>query len=288
MCGDHNEPFKISKFSPTITAKEYAVGISTIQQYIYAGDCYQVNYAQRFSAAYSGDPFTAYLALRAALPSPFSGYMEFTQGALLSLSPERFIQVADGKAESQPIKGTIKRGSDPVSDQQNAAILQASPKDKAENVMIVDLLRNDLSKHCLDVAVPQLFTLQSFANVHHLVSTVTASLRPEAAAVQVLEDCFPGGSITGAPKIRAMEIIEELEPARRALYCGSLGYISADGNMDTNITIRSLVCSQGKIHCWGGGGIVADSEVDKEYQESVTKVKVLMDTLEETFLVTSR
>lgn len=278
--------FKIRRFDGKLNAIKYAKNIAKIQDYIHAGDCYQVNYAQRFSASYQGDPFDAYLALRTALPSPFSGYMEFEQGALLSLSPERFIQVRNGIAETQPIKGTIARGTDPAADQRNADELQASLKDRAENLMIVDLLRNDLSKHCDDIAVPALFSLQSFANVHHLVSTVTGHLQPGVNALQVLEDCFPGGSITGAPKIRAMEIIEELEPVRRSIYCGSLGYISADGNMDTNIAIRSLVCDKDKIHCWGGGGIVADSEAEKEYQESVTKVKVLLDTLERQFLDT--
>jgi para-aminobenzoate synthetase component 1 len=278
-----NISFKINNFKDKVNANKYAKKIAKIQDYIHAGDCYQVNYAQRFSADYQGDPFAAYLTLRTALPSPFSGYMEFEQGALLSLSPERFIQVRNGIAETQPIKGTIARGTDPVTDQRNADELQASLKDRAENLMIVDLLRNDLSKHCDDIAVPALFSLQSFANVHHLVSTVTGRLQPGVSALQVLEDCFPGGSITGAPKIRAMEIIEELEPVRRSIYCGSLGYISADGNMDTNIAIRSLVCDQGKIHCWGGGGIVADSEAEKEYQESITKVKVLLDTLERQF-----
>lgn len=281
-----NKSFIINKFKREVNAKKYANNIALIQDFIRAGDCYQVNYAQRFSADCSGDPFDAYLALRSVLPSPFSGYMEFEQGALLSLSPERFIQVRNGIAETQPIKGTIARGGDPESDQRNADALQASLKDRAENLMIVDLLRNDLSKHCEDVAVPALFSLQSFANVHHLVSTVTARLQSGVTALQVLQDCFPGGSITGAPKIRAMEIIEELESTRRSVYCGSLGYISADGNMDTNIAIRSLVCSAGKIHCWGGGGIVADSEAEKEYQESITKVKVLLDTLEKQFLVT--
>lgn len=275
--------FKISKFKSEINANKYANDIHRIQDYIRAGDCYQVNYAQRFSAKYEGDPLSAYLRLRSALPSPFSGFMEFEQGAVLSLSPERFIQVKNGVAETQPIKGTIARGTTPTADLHNANILQASAKDRAENLMIVDLLRNDLSKSCTGVSVPALFALQSFANVHHLVSTVTARLKPGITALDVLQDCFPGGSITGAPKIRAMEIIEALEPVRRSVYCGSLGYISADGNMDTSIAIRSLVCSQGKIHCWGGGGITADSEVETEYQESITKVKVLMDTLENGF-----
>ncbi len=276
--------FEINRFEAEIKAENYARSIRAIQEYIRAGDCYQVNFAQRFSADFSGDPLAAYLALRSALPSPFSGFMELPQGAILSLSPERFIRIdADRRAETQPIKGTIARGADPLSDQMNAATLMNSPKDRAENLMIVDLLRNDLSKHCSTVNVPTLFGLQSFANVHHLVSTITAQLPPEAHAIDILRDCFPGGSITGAPKIRAMEIIEELEPARRSVYCGSLGYISADGQMDTSIAIRTLVCSDGRIHCWGGGGITADSDMEQEYQESITKVRVLMDTLEKHF-----
>ena len=277
--------FEINRFHSKLNANKYANSIKRIQNYIYAGDCYQVNFAQRFSAVYKGDPLTAYLTLRTVLPSPFSGFMELPGGAILSLSPERFIRIdADGHVETQPIKGTIARGADPLADQANAAALLASEKDRAENLMIVDLLRNDLSKHCTQVGVPALFSLQSFANVHHLVSTITAHMRPDVSALDVLRGCFPGGSITGAPKIRAMEIIDELEPVRRSVYCGSLGYIGADGRMDTSIAIRSLVCSQGQIHCWGGGGITADSEVEREYQESITKVQLLMDTLETHFL----
>ena len=275
--------FKINKFEGKVDVEKYASALTKIQAYIRAGDCYQVNYAQRFSAAYRGDPLQAYLALRTALPSPFSAYMALEKGAILSLSPERFIQVRGGDVETKPIKGTIKRGATPEEDAANAQWLANSPKNRAENVMIVDLLRNDLSKHCIRVQVPKLCELQTFANVHHLVSTVSAQLKPGATALDVLRDSFPGGSITGAPKIRAMEIIEELEPTRRTLYCGSLGYLSADGQMDTNIAIRTLVCDGEQIHCWGGGGIVADSETEQEYKESIAKVKVLMDTLEESF-----
>ncbi|RYZ78634.1 MAG: anthranilate synthase component I family protein, partial [Moraxellaceae bacterium] len=174
-------------------------------------------------------------------------------------------------------------GMTPEQDLQNAQWLSASLKDRAENLMIVDLLRNDLSKTCDDVKVPELFGLQSFANVHHLVSTITGELKPGKNALDLLSSSFPGGSITGAPKIRAMEIIEELEPVRRSIYCGSIGYISACGTMDTNIAIRTLVYSGENIYCWGGGGITADSNVDKEYAESLAKVQVLMDTLEREF-----
>jgi len=276
--------FKINNFKSNLNVSDYGDALEKIQSYIRAGDCYQVNFAQRFSAGFSGDPLIAYQVLRDALPSPFSGFMQLERGAVLSLSPERFIQVRGNDVETKPIKGTIKRGLTPEEDVANAEWLQNSLKNRAENVMIVDLLRNDLSKHCTNVRVPKLCELQTFANVHHLVSTVTGELKANASAIDVLRDAFPGGSITGAPKIRAMEIIEELEPTRRSLYCGSLGYISADGQMDTSIAIRTLVCDGDKIHCWGGGGIIADSETDQEYRESIAKVKVLMDTLEREFI----
>lgn len=278
-----NNLFKINVLEANIKVSDYRFALEKIQAYIRAGDCYQVNFAQRFSAEFSGDPFAAYLALREVLPSPFSGFMQLEAGAVLSLSPERFIQVRGKQVETKPIKGTIKRGITPEQDAQNAQWLQNSLKNRAENVMIVDLLRNDLSKHCVNVRVPLLCELQTFANVHHLVSTVTGELKEGANAIDVLRDAFPGGSITGAPKIRAMEIIEELEPTRRSLYCGSLGYVSADGQMDTSIAIRTLVCDGNKIHCWGGGGIIADSEIEQEYRESITKVQVLMDTLAREF-----
>ncbi|GGY70837.1 aminodeoxychorismate synthase component I [Cellvibrio zantedeschiae] len=275
--------FNISNFESNLKVIDYSSAIKRVKAYITAGDCYQVNFAQRFSAEFEGDSFLAYLKLRDSLPSPFSAYMELKEGAILSLSPERFIKLEQQVAETKPIKGTIARGKTPDEDLANAKALEASLKDRAENLMIVDLLRNDLSKTCTDVKVPELFSLQSFANVHHLVSTVTGNLKPGATALDLLASSFPGGSITGAPKIRAMEIIEELEPVRRSVYCGSLGYISACGNMDTNIAIRTLLCDGNKIHCWGGGGIVADSEIEKEYQESIAKVKVLLETLEQNF-----
>lgn len=279
----NKKSFIINKFKAKLNVSGYRLAIQNIQSYIAAGDCYQVNFAQRFSSEFEGDTFSAYLELRNSLPSPFSAYMELAQGAILSLSPERFIKLEQNEAETKPIKGTIARGKTPEEDERNAQQLQSSLKDRAENLMIVDLLRNDLSKTCTNVKVPELFSLQSFANVHHLVSTVTGTLGQDKRALDLLASSFPGGSITGAPKIRAMEIIEELEPVRRSVYCGSMGYISACGNMDTNIAIRTLVCDKNQIHCWGGGGIVADSEVDTEYQESIAKVNVLMETLEQRF-----
>jgi len=260
----------------------YGKNFAKIRHYIEAGDCYQVNYALRHRTTYSGDPWQAYQRLRRASPSPYSAYIPTDQGAILCCSPERFLKVSVGQVETKPIKGTCPRGTSVEEDQENAIKLLNSKKDRAENLMIVDLLRNDLGRNCAtgSVRVPKLFSLESFANVHHLVSTITGTLAATSSPLDLLRDSFPGGSITGAPKKRAMEIIAELEPQRRGLYCGSIGYISATGRMDTNIAIRTLVADQGALSCWGGGGIVADSEVETEYQEALQKVKNLMAALE--------
>jgi len=278
-----NNLLKINKLESNIKANKYASLFSKVQSYIKAGDCYQINLAQRFSSTYQGDSFAAYLHLRDQLPSPFSAFMQWDEGSVLSFSPERFLQVRGENIETKPIKGTIARGKTPAEDLQNADWLQSSLKNRAENVMIVDLLRNDLSKHATQVEVPYLCELQSFANVHHLVSTVIGKLKADSSPINLLRDAFPGGSITGAPKIRAMEIIEELEPNQRSIYCGSIGYISVDGQMDTNIAIRTLVCDKKNIHCWGGGGIVADSDGDKEYEETLAKVNLILKNMEEHF-----
>lgn len=261
---------------------QYAEAFARVQDYIQAGDCYQINLAQRFSSHYQGDPLSAYCALRERSPTPFSAYLEMAGGTLLSLSPERFIEVQNGRVETRPIKGTRPRGSSPQQDQALAEELQRCEKDRAENLMIVDLLRNDLGRSCApgSIRVPELFSLESYPNVHHLVSSITGRLRSDSDTIDLLMRAFPGGSITGAPKIRAMQIIEELEPVRRSLYCGSVGYLGCEGQMDFNIAIRSLVCHEGSIYCWGGGGVVADSELDAEYQETLTKVGNLLDALQ--------
>jgi para-aminobenzoate synthetase component 1 len=271
--------FSVGVFTAQLSRQHYANAFTAIQNYIHAGDCYQVNLTQRFTAPFSGSPLAAYLCLRQALPSPFSAFFQPQQGSILSLSPERFIRSHHGHVVTQPIKGTIARGKTAAEDEQLAQTLQSSSKDRAENLMIVDLLRNDLSKTCRNVTTTRLFALESYANVHHLVSTVEGQLAPTETPLSLLQKSFPGGSITGAPKIRAMEIIEELEPSRRSVYCGSLGYISSDGQMDTSIAIRTLVCADAQIHCWGGGGIVADSQVETEYEECLAKIRLLMTTL---------
>ncbi|MFA7554409.1 MAG: aminodeoxychorismate synthase component I [Spongiibacteraceae bacterium] len=278
-----NTPFKLrSAFEPTISRNQYNAAFSKIQNYLHAGDCYQVNLTQRFSAHCEGDPWQAYLTLRETAAAPYSGYLQLEQGRILSLSPERLLQINQNTVSSSPIKGTIARGQDAASDRQLAQQLTNSAKDRAENLMIVDLIRNDLGKSCIagSIHVDQLFELQSFETVHHLVSTISGQLRDNTDAFDVLADCFPGGSITGAPKKRAMEIIEELEPQRRSVYCGSLVYISSDGQMDSNIAIRTMIHENNRIHCSAGGGIVTDSLCDSEYQECLTKVGPLLAALD--------
>ncbi|MGY2169936.1 aminodeoxychorismate synthase component I [Pseudomonas gingeri] len=281
---DEHDGFRLTTpMAADLDAETYRQAFERIQQYIQAGDCYQVNFAQRFRATCQGDPWIAYRALRAACPTPFSGFQSLPDhGAILSLSPERFVRVSAGQVETRPIKGTRPRGKDAAEDAANAAELLASAKDRAENLMIVDLLRNDLGRTCRigSVRVPELFSLESYPNVHHLVSSVTGELAAGHDALDLIAGSFPGGSITGAPKIRAMQIIDELEPTRRALYCGSLLYLDVRGEMDSSIAIRSLLVKDGQVCCWGGGGIVADSDWQAEYQESITKVKVLLDTLQ--------
>jgi para-aminobenzoate synthetase component 1 len=258
---------------------EYRQAYEKVQAYLLEGDCYQVNLAQRFTAKASGDAFSAYQELRRLSPAPYSAFMDWPLAQILCASPERFLQVRLGRVETKPIKGTRARSRDNEEDERLAHDLLRNPKDRAENLMIVDLLRNDLSKSCEagSVRTPKLFELESYANVHHLVSTIEGRLQNGRDALHVLRDCFPGGSITGAPKQRAMEIIEQLEPDRRGVYCGSIGYIGFDGQMDTNIAIRTMVYSDGEICCWAGGGIVADSRCDEEYQETFDKASVMLE-----------
>lgn len=277
------EPLQVTgKLTSNMTESEYAQAFQTIQQYIRAGDCYQVNLAQRFRVPVQGDAFSAYCQLRNLSSAPLMAYMNFSQPdrplQILSASPERFLRVQGRTVETRPIKGTRPRAEDLQQDAKNAEELQHSQKDQAENLMIVDLLRNDLGKVCEtgSVQVTQLFALESFSNVHHLVSTVRGKLAAEMTAVDVLRACFPGGSITGAPKLRAMQIIESLEPDARGVYCGAIGYIGFDGNMDMNIPIRTAVYQNQCFDFWAGGGIVADSELAKEYKETWDKASAML------------
>jgi len=257
---------------------DYTHAFARIQRYIIEGDCYQVNLARRFTVATGGDPWEGYRRLRCDNAAPFGAYLNLPGMQVLSTSPERFLQVRDGQVETRPIKGTRPRAADAREDELLVEALRASPKDRAENLMIVDLLRNDLGKACAigSVAVPELFEVESFATVHHLVSTVTGRLAPGRSALDLLRACLPGGSITGAPKRRAIEIIEELEPGRRGVYCGAIGYLGFDGAMDTNIAIRTLVHRDGKAEFWAGGGIVADSRCEEEFEETLHKAAGLL------------
>lgn len=268
-------------FTGIWSQQQYTHAFDDVQAYIRSGDCYQINLTQAFSATYEGDEWTAYLRLREATPSPFSAFMKAGDSWLLSVSPERFITLDQDGVKAQPIKGTRPRGYTPEQDAALAHELEHSLKDRAENVMIVDLLRNDLGRVCTpgSVRVPELVKRISYANVHHLVSTVVGTLAPQQDALDVLTASLPGGSITGAPKHRAMEIIDELEAGSRNYYCGSIGYIDISGHMDTSITIRTAVASAGEISLWGGGGIVADSDCQEEYAESLAKINRLMEAL---------
>ena len=249
-------------------------------RYIAAGDIYQANIAATFEAARPKDldPATLYLKLRAKSPAPFGAYIDCGHGcAILSASPERFIHLHEnGAIETRPIKGTRPRSADPQADAALAADLQSSAKDRAENLMIVDLLRNDLARAATGVTVPELFALESFAHVHHLVSTIRATLKPGLGAVDLLRAAFPGGSITGAPKLRAMDIIAELERHARGPYCGSAAWLGFDGAMDSNILIRTITVAADRIVAQAGGGIVADSDPQAEWEEVLVKIMPLL------------
>ncbi|MGM0767509.1 MAG: aminodeoxychorismate synthase component I [Pseudomonadota bacterium] len=272
-----------SPFTPRQSPENFRASVRTIRDYIEAGDCYQANLSQEFEARYEGEPWLAFQALAEANPTPYSGFVRAGEFSVLSISPERFLEINGTTVTTSPIKGTRPRGESPERDLAYAAELETSEKDIAENLMIVDLLRNDLSLNARtgSVKVDKLFDLESYRNVHHLVSHIRAELAEGVTPMKALFDAFPGGSITGAPKIRAMEIIRELEPHWRGPYCGSIFYRGLDGTLDSNIAIRTLLCDgRGSIRCWGGGGIVADSEPEAEYQETLAKVGPLMEFLE--------
>ncbi|MBL0614859.1 aminodeoxychorismate synthase component I [Aeromonas veronii] len=271
----------LGAWQSNMSRAEYGEKFDRIQAYLAAGDCYQINLTQRFSAPYQGDEWQAYCLLATANKAPFSAFIRLPESALLSLSPERFLLLDGRHIETKPIKGTRPRHPDPAIDRQVAQELAQADKDRSENLMIVDLLRNDIGRVSRpgSVSVPHLFAVESFPAVHHLVSTIHGELDARWQGVDLLRACFPGGSITGAPKIRAMEIIEELEPQRRNAYCGSIGYLSQHGRMDTSICIRTLIAEAARLHCWAGGGIIADSDADSEYQETYDKVARILPPL---------
>ncbi len=277
------EPFRIlGEIASSLERNTYLPKAARVIDYIRAGDCYQANLTREFRVGCSGDPWDLYRHLHDTNPAPMGAFLEYPFGSVLSSSPERFVTVEGREVTTRPIKGTRRRRADPAQDAAARAELLASQKDRAENVMIVDLLRNDLGIVCTpgSVAVPQICELESFATVHHLVSTVTGRLAPGRDALHLLEACFPGGSITGAPKRRAMQIIDELEPHRREVYCGAIGYLSAAGRMDMNIPIRTTVCANGELRFYAGGGIVADSSPESEYEETEVKIAAIRSALQ--------
>lgn len=267
-------PQVTSNFTP----EAYKDTVRRAVEYVNAGDCFQVNISQRLLAPLTEHPFTVYERLREATAAPFAGYLHFGCGAIVSASPERFLQVTAGHVVTRPIKGTRPRGKTPEEDAAISAELLTAPKDRAENVMIVDLLRNDLGRACEfgSVVVPRVCELESYSYVHHLVSEVRGQLASGQTPLSLLKASFPGGSVTGAPKVRAMEIIAELEPTARGPYCGCLGYIGFDGTMDTNILIRTFTASRGWLQFPMGGGIVADSTPEREYHETLHKAAGLL------------
>jgi para-aminobenzoate synthetase component 1 len=259
----------------------YRAAVRRAIDYVHAGDCFQVNVAQRLLTPAVLPPLELYERLRQRNAAPFAGYFDLGDFVIASASPERFLRVADGEVETRPIKGTRPCGATAEEDRRRVAELLASAKDRAENVMIVDLLRNDLGRVCAygSVRVPVVCGLETYRYVHHLVSEVRGRLRPGLGPVDLLRAAFPGGSVTGAPKIRAMEIIAELEPTARGPYCGSLGYIGFDGGMDTNILIRTFTQGRGWVQFPVGGGIVADSTPEVEYEETWHKAEGLLRAL---------
>ena len=269
----------------SFTHEGYLSAVNRVREYILAGDIFQANISQRFQAPLREEPYALYRRLRHRNPSPFAAYLGFGELAVLSASPERFLLLEEEsrQVETRPIKGTRPRGLGPMHDAALGRALAESEKDRAENVMIVDLLRNDLSRVCRPgtVRVPELFAIEHHPTVHHLVSTVLGELEPNADAVDLLRATFPGGSITGAPKVRAMEIIAELEPTQRGVYCGSIGYLSSTGTMDTSIVIRTYLALRGQVYFQAGGGIVADSDPELEYRETLDKARGLIETLVE-------
>ena len=271
--------------SSTTTAAEYSSAVSRAIDYIRDGEVYQVNFSQRFAASSEANPLEVFRSLRAYSPAPYGAIFRSAAGCILSSSPERFLRVdREGGIETHPIKGTRPRGSSADEDRELARQLLASEKDRAENLMIVDLLRNDLSKICLggSISVPALFRLESWATVHHLVSVVSGTLRPGITPGEVIRATFPSGSVTGAPKIRAMELIAELESVARGPYCGAIGYFSFDGQMDLAVAIRILVLAEGRATYHAGGGVVYDSLPEDEYRETLTKARALTAAVDAT------
>jgi para-aminobenzoate synthetase component I len=272
---------RISSLRSNFSKASYVEAIGRAKRYIKKGDIYQVNLSQRFETEIEVEPFELYLRLRQVSPAPFSSFLDFGEVSVLSSSPERFLLKKGPYVETRPIKGTRPRGIDDFSDILLGEELKKSPKDNAEHIMIVDLERNDLGRICEPGSVfwTEKAVIEKYANVSHLVSTISGKLKKGVDAADCLMATFPGGSITGAPKIRSMEIIEELEPVKRSVYTGAIGYLSFDGNMDTSIVIRTFIIKNNKAYFSVGGGIVADSVPEEEYAETIDKARGLLAAL---------
>ncbi|WP_133127249.1 aminodeoxychorismate synthase component I [Legionella nagasakiensis] len=268
-------------FVPLISKENYQQAFQAIHQELTRGRAYQVNYTQAFLASYSGDPWEMYCRIRNRNPVPFSAFLRSEEAEILSFSPERFLLLNEKTLLASPIKGSARRSHDMVIDNQWQKALVSCPKNQAENIMIVDLLRNDLGKIAVpgSVKVKSLCELQSFNSVHHLVSHIEAQCLENIQPLEAFAACFPGGSITGAPKREAMRIIAEHEPFARGVYCGSIGYFSRHGRFDTNIAIRTITAKDGYLYLPVGGGIVIDSTCEEEYLECYTKIKAIMNNL---------
>jgi para-aminobenzoate synthetase component 1 len=268
----------------SFTRRGYLDAVARVREYIFGGDIFQANLSQRFEAPLHESAWSFYTRLRQRNAAPFAAFLDFPEAVVVSTSPERFLRVdSHGLVETRPIKGTRPRGVGPEHDAALGQALAESAKDRAENLMIVDLMRNDLSRVCAphSVRVSELFALERYATVYHLVSTVVGKLGSDVDAIDLLRAAFPGGSITGAPKLRAMEIIAELEPSRRGVYCGSIGYWSVTGELDTSIAIRTALVQDGRVYFSAGGGIVADSDPEQEYRETLDKARAMIDALAE-------
>ncbi len=275
------EDIRIDNLRSSFSYRNYEKAILKTKDYIKSGDIYQANISQRFSVNASFNPVDFYLKLREISPAPFGAYLRDPFATVVCNSPERFLYKKGRYIETCPIKGTRKRYFDKEKDLYQKKELRKSQKDRAEHIMIVDLERNDLGKICEigSVKVKKLFSIESYANVHHMVSIVYGKLKKSLDITDCIKATFPGGSITGAPKLRSMEIIDELEPVSRGIYCGSIGYIDNSGDADFNIAIRTGVITRGKMYFYVGGGIVADSEPKLEYEETITKAKAFLSAL---------
>ncbi len=287
-----NEKLKIKNTKESVEIKDreivsnmseeyYLKSIQKLKDYIYSGDIYQVNFTQRFECDFQGDSNELYKNLKSINPAPFAAYLDFGEGIIVSSSPERFIKLTDRTIETRPMKGTRPRGKSKIEDEKLKEDLVNSEKDRAELLMIVDLMRNDISRvaETGSVKVTELFHLEEYATVLQMVATIQGKLKEELSAVDIIKATFPGGSITGAPKIRAMEIIDELETTTRNIYTGSIGYLGFDGDMDLNIAIRTIVLKDKKAYFQVGGGIVWDSDPHEEYEESLVKGRALVKAL---------